>query len=87
MSKYIKTPSKFTPKGETLIIRNMSTRLRKEEIISLFSKCGRVKGVRVSKTEVGVAQVFMLKQRDAIRAINLFHNREIDGRKLQVSTK
>jgi cold-inducible RNA-binding protein len=73
-----------------LYVGNLSYELNEGDLRSLFEQAGLVQSVTIIKDHFtghskGFGYVEMSNQEEAIRAINMFHHREVCGRALKVN--
>ncbi|KAK3091482.1 hypothetical protein FSP39_020156 [Pinctada imbricata] len=66
-----------SPLGFRVIISNLHTVVSQDDIIELFGAVGPMKRARLVKA--GVAEVVYTQKGDAQKAIQKYHNRELDG--------
>jgi RNA recognition motif-containing protein len=76
--------------GRRLYVGNLPYRTTEEELTALFAKAGAVDGVQVMKDNVtgrarGFAFVEMATDEDAQKAVEQFHQYQMDGRALVVN--
>ncbi|XP_062620006.1 uncharacterized protein LOC134281586 [Saccostrea cucullata] len=68
--------------GYRVIVSNLHTIVVQNDIIELFGAIGPIKRARLLKA--GVAEVVYLNKEDVQKAIQKYHNRELDGLPMQV---
>ncbi|XP_025416856.1 uncharacterized protein LOC112688051 [Sipha flava] len=67
--------------GHKIVISNLEPSVTSEDIIELFSDIGKLLESRV--VQPGVAEVIYERRADAIQAVDVYHNRKLDGRPMK----
>ncbi len=84
------TNRSFTPKGATVYLGNLPYSVTEKDIKALFSKFGVVKTAKLitepgSTKSKGISFIYMLKEKDAIKAVEYFNGKSFSGRTLKCS--
>lgn len=67
--------------GTKVIVSNLLPSVTQEDIMELFGDVGPLKRAKV--TSPGTAEVVYINFSDAQRAIDVYHNRQLDGRSMK----
>ncbi len=70
--------------GVKMIVSNLHHTVTEEDVMELFGDLGPLKRARMK--ENGDAEIVFVNKVDATRAVDAYHNRQLDGRpmKLQI---
>ena len=70
--------------GVKMIVSNLHHTVTEEDVMELFGDLGPLKRARMK--ENGDAEIVFVNKIDATRAVDAYHNRQLDGRpmKLQI---
>ncbi|KAK4026124.1 polymerase delta-interacting protein 3 [Daphnia magna] len=63
--------------GHRIYVSNLHPKVTQEDIVELFGDVGSL--VRASLQRPGVAEVVYVRRDDALRAVDVYHNRQLDG--------
>ncbi|XP_050520428.1 uncharacterized protein LOC126893921 [Daktulosphaira vitifoliae] len=69
------------PSGHKIVISNLEPSVTSEDIRELFADIGDLLESRVVRP--GVAEVIYERRADAIQAVDVYHNRQLDGRPMK----
>ncbi|XP_025411231.1 uncharacterized protein LOC112684120 isoform X2 [Sipha flava] len=69
------------PSGHKIVISNLEPSVTSEDIRELFADIGNLLESRVVRP--GVAEVIYERRADAIQAVDVYHNRQLDGRPMK----
>lgn len=69
--------SKADSSGYRVCVSNLHPRVTQEDIAELFGDVGTL--VRASLQRPGSAEVYYLRREDALKAVDVYHNRQLDG--------
>lgn len=69
------------PVGHKIVISNLEPSVTSEDIRELFADIGELLESRVVRP--GVAEVIYERRADAIQAVDVYHNRQLDGRPMK----
>ncbi len=80
----------FAPKGGTVYLGNLPYSVTEKDIKALFAKFGIVKTAKLitqpgSTKSKGIAFIYMLKEKDALKAVEYFNRKSFSGRTLKCS--
>ena len=64
-----------------MIVSNLENTVTIEDIQELFSDVGHLKRVRISSP--GTAEVIYINKADAVKAVEVYHNRQLDGKSMR----
>jgi RNA recognition motif-containing protein len=67
--------------GAKIVVANLQPTVTQEDITELFGDVGALKRARI--VESGVAEVVFVKKSDAVRAVEIYHNRQLDGKSMK----
>ena len=67
--------------GTKVIVSNLQSSVTEEDIIELFGDIGTLKRAKVSTP--GTAEVVFVKFSDAQKAVEIYHNRSLDGKAMK----
>lgn len=68
--------------GYKVLISNLASTVTQDDLVELFGAMGAVKRVKLVKH--GVGEVVYVKKDDAARAMDTYHERELDGQAMSV---
>jgi len=69
--------------GQKIVVANLHPCVCAEDIEELFGTIGTI--IKSRMVEEGVATVVFLKRQDALKAVEVFHNRQLDGLAMKVN--
>jgi RNA recognition motif-containing protein len=64
-----------------VVVSNLQPSVSQEDIVELFGDVGALKRAKV--TTPGTAEVVYVNLADALKAIEVYHNRQLDGRSMK----
>ncbi len=67
--------------GTKVVVSNLQDSVTQEDIVELFGDIGALK--RAKLVEPGLAEVVFVKQSDASKAVEIYHNRQLDGKPMK----
>lgn len=67
--------------GSKVVVSNLQDSVTQEDIVELFGDIGALKRARL--VETGVAEVVFVKMSDAAKAVEIYHNRQLDGKPMK----
>ncbi|XP_040566821.1 uncharacterized protein [Lepeophtheirus salmonis] len=67
--------------GAKVIVSNLHNAVTQEDIVELFGDVGPLKRVKVSSP--GAAEVVFVNKEDAMKAVETYHNRQLDGKAMK----
>lgn len=67
--------------GAKVVVSNLQTSVSKEDLFELFGDVGALKRVKVSTP--GAAEVVFVERADAQKAVEIYHNRQLDGKAMK----
>lgn len=67
--------------GSKVVVSNLQESVTQEDIVELFGDIGALKRARL--VEPGVAEVVFVKMSDAAKAVEIYHNRQLDGKPMK----
>ena len=67
--------------GAKVVVSNLQTSVTKDDIIELFGDVGALKRAKVSTP--GTAEVVFVNRADALKAVEVYHNRQLDGKAMK----
>lgn len=67
--------------GAKVIVANLHPNVSQEDIIELFGDIGALKRAKVPKP--GFAEVVFVNKADAMKAVDIYHNRQLDGKAMK----
>lgn len=67
--------------GAKIVVSNLQSSVNQEDIIELFGDVGPLK--RAKLVDTGVAEVVFVNKADAMKAVEIYHNRQLDGRAMR----
>ena len=67
--------------GSKVVVSNLQDSVTQEDIVELFGDIGALKRARLLET--GVAEVVFVKMSDAAKAVEIYHNRQLDGKPMK----
>ena len=71
----------FLISGTKVVVSNLQPSVSQEDIVELFGDVGPLKRAKV--TTPGTAEVVFVNVADALKAIEVYHNRQLDGRSMK----
>ena len=69
--------------GTKIVVKNLQDSVTQEDITELFSDVGPLK--RAKMATAGVAEVVFVKMEDAKKAVEIYHDRLLDGKAMKCS--
>jgi len=69
--------------GAKIVVANLQTSVTQEDIIELFGDVGALKRAKI--VGHGQGEVVFVKRSDAVRAVEIYHNRQLDGKPMKCS--
>jgi len=67
--------------GTKIVIQNLQTSVTEEDIIELFGDIGALR--RAKLVNPGHAEVTFVNRSDAVKAVEIYHNRQLDGKPMK----
>lgn len=67
--------------GAKVVVSNLQTTVSQEDILELFGDIGALKRAKVSNP--GTAEVTFVNRSDALKAVEIYHNRQLDGKAMR----
>jgi len=67
--------------GAKVVVSNLQSSVSQEDILELFGDIGALKRAKVS--EPGTAEVTFVNRSDALKAVEIYHNRQLDGKAMR----
>jgi len=67
--------------GAKVIVSNLQSTVSQEDILELFGDIGALKRAKVSTP--GTAEVTFVNRSDALKAVEIYHNRQLDGKAMR----
>ena len=67
--------------GAKVVVSNLQDSVSQEDILELFGDIGALKRAKVS--EPGSAEVTFVNRSDALKAVEIYHNRQLDGKAMR----
>jgi len=67
--------------GAKVVVTNLQTSVTKDDIVELFGDVGALKRAKVSSP--GTAEVVFVNRTDAQKAVEIYHNRQLDGKAMR----
>merc|ERR1719489_215184 len=67
--------------GAKVVVSNLQASVSKEDLFELFGDVGALKRVKVSTP--GSAEVVFVERADAQKAVEIYHNRQLDGKAMK----
>merc|ERR1711970_1621720 len=67
--------------GTKIVIQNLQTSVAQEDILELFGDIGALR--RAKLVNPGHAEVTFINKTDAARAVEIYHNRQLDGKPMK----
>ena len=67
--------------GTKVVVSNLENTVTIDDIQELFSDVGHLKRVRISAP--GTAEVIYINKADAVKAVEIYHNRQLDGKAMK----
>lgn len=67
--------------GTKIVIQNLQTSVTQEDILELFGDIGALR--RAKMVNPGHAEVTFINKADAARAVEIYHNRQLDGKPMK----
>merc|ERR1719450_2041113 len=67
--------------GTKIVIQNLQTSVTQEDILELFGDIGALR--RAKMVNPGHAEVTFINKTDAARAVEIYHNRQLDGKPMK----
>jgi RNA recognition motif-containing protein len=80
-SHQVASAKRARPVGHKIVISNLEPSVTSEDIRELFADIGDLLESRVVRP--GVAEVLYERRADAIQAVDVYHNRQLDGRPMK----
>merc|ERR1711874_384678 len=79
----VKTGAGVSPlQGSKIAITNLQTTVSEGDVLELFGDIGAVR--RAKLVTPGHAEVTFVNKRDALKAVEIYHNRQLDGKPMKV---
>jgi len=67
--------------GAKVVVSNLQSTVSQEDILELFGDIGALKRAKVSTP--GTAEVTFVNRSDALKAVEIYHNRQLDGKAMR----
>ena len=67
--------------GAKVVVSNLQNTVSQEDILELFGDIGALKRAKVSTP--GQAEVTFVNRQDALKAVEIYHNRQLDGKAMR----
>lgn len=67
--------------GAKIVVTNLQSSVTKDDIVELFGDVGALKRAKVSTP--GTAEVVFVNRSDAQKAVEIYHNRQLDGKAMK----
>ncbi len=67
--------------GAKIVVANLQSSVTQEDITELFGDVGALKRAKI--VEPGVAEIVFVNRSDALRAVEIYHNRQLDGKAMR----
>ena len=67
--------------GAKVVVSNLQNSVSQEDILELFGDIGALKRAKVSTP--GTAEVTFVNRSDALKAVEIYHNRQLDGKAMR----
>jgi RNA recognition motif-containing protein len=67
--------------GTKVVVSNLQPTVTQEDIMELFGDVGPLKRAKVAVP--GTAEVVYVNMNDALKAVEVYHNRQLDGRSMK----
>ena len=67
--------------GAKVVVSNLQSTVSQEDILELFGDFGALKRAKVSTP--GTAEVTFVNRSDALKAVEIYHNRQLDGKAMR----
>jgi RNA recognition motif-containing protein len=67
--------------GTKVIVSNLQQTVSYEDIVELFGDIGVIKRAKV--TNPGTAEIVYINKPDAVKAVEVYHNRQLDGKPMK----
>ena len=67
--------------GAKVVVSNLQSSVSQEDILELFGDIGALKRAKVA--EPGTAEVTFVNRSDALKAVEIYHNRQLDGKAMR----
>merc|ERR1711936_668517 len=67
--------------GTKIVIQNLQTSVTQEDILELFGDIGALR--RAKLVNPGHAEVTFVNRGDAVKAVEIYHNRQLDGKPMK----
>lgn len=67
--------------GAKVVVSNLQNTVSQEDILELFGDIGALKRAKVSTP--GTAEVTFVNRSDALKAVEIYHNRQLDGKAMR----
>merc|ERR1712242_142000 len=67
--------------GAKVVVSNLQSTVSQEDILELFGDVGALKRAKVSSP--GSAEVVFVNRSDALKAVEIYHNRQLDGKAMK----
>jgi RNA recognition motif-containing protein len=75
-------PAAVSPlQGAKVLVSNLQESVSQDDIIELFGDIGALKRAKV--IEPGTAEIVFVKMSDAAKAVEIYHNRQLDGKAMK----
>ena len=69
--------------GAKIVVGNLQSSVTQEDILELFGDVGALKRAKI--VSPGQGEVVFVKRSDAVRAVEIYHNRQLDGKPMKCS--
>merc|ERR1711874_341041 len=78
----VKTGTGISPlQGSKIVITNLQTWVTEGDVLELFGDIGAVR--RAKLVTPGHAEVTFVNKKDALKAVDIYHNRQLDGKPMK----
>ena len=67
--------------GAKIVVANLQDTVSQEDIMELFGDIGPLKRAKV--VEAGTFEVVFVNRGDALKAVEIYHNRQLDGKAMK----
>ena len=67
--------------GAKVIVSNLQNSVTRDDIVELFGDIGALKRAKVANP--GTAEVVFVNRADAQKAVEVYHNRQLDGKAMK----
>ena len=68
--------------GTKVMVSNLQPTVSYEDILELFGDIGAIKRAKV--TTPGTAEIVYVSKPDAVKAVEVYHNRQLDGKPMKI---